>query len=477
MSSFSSKRIGTCLPLTALAGEKVAGESDYLTAGISFARWLSQTGQTIWQVLPLHQTHLEAGHTGNYVASPYKGYGIGLDPRFLPSQAAPSQGQVDSYSFEQFVNEHGFWLADYALFCSLRDYFDSDNWTSWPEALRNRKPQALKDWSLRLQVATEQQLKLQWRLHAAYRDFKEKVNDLNIELIGDAAFYLPLNSPLVWVYQDLFVIGKDGSLPRVSGIPAGLHTHYGRQVWGHPLYRWHEPDKHQQILKLWQTRLIYLSFIYDILRLDHAKGFFTYGSIDPFHSKNDKLLSGPGETVLKAVITSARQAGLEVIAEDSGGWARPLRLAISKWHVPGMKILRFALLPRTEGLQVNTDYAQVTKYPVNCVAYTTTHDTEPLVSYLTSLPDSARRILAQKAKITYSEDTSKLAVRLRQALLNSPARIILLPLQDWLLSAERINTPGTEQAVNDPNWRFHLHLPIDQLPVEPIKKEVATATH
>ena len=455
-----SKQVGTSVPLFALYSADEPQKPGSFSAGIAFLNWLSKTHQQAWQLLPLHQTLLEPGSSIKYVSSPYKGYGIGLDPKYL-SQTLPKPVPA---TFDRFASIHHFWLKDYALFCALRDYFGTDNWTKWESPIRHRDRLALKIWQKKLASQINQQSKLQHVLHHQYSLIQKSARKLNIVLIGDLSFYLPLQSPLTWTNQHLFDIPASGRLKHVSGLPDGPKAHFGRQVWGHPLYLWQRPKARSQITnRLFKTRLSYLAYLFDFVRLDHAKGFYYYGSIDKTNPKNDTIKTGPGSSFLKALLHHSQKIGLKIFAEDSGDRIKGLRSTLAKYKISGIRVLRYALTIRKKET-VHPTFANIANYPQNSIALTTTHDTETLLAYLKRLNLKQRQLLAFHTKVRFIPNSKAFARELRQAIINSPSFISLIPIQDWLLTTDRINIPGTEKEVNDPNWRYRLKIPVEKLP-------------
>jgi 4-alpha-glucanotransferase len=210
-------------------------------------------------------------------------------------------------------------------------------------------------------------------------------------------------------------------------------------------------------------RLRYYAEFYDTLRLDHAKGFFNYGAVNLSDPSRDKVEVGPGEPVLNEIVATARKAGLKVFAEDSGDRLIELRRTLRKLKVPGVRILRFAYNEKKKKFE--TDYSDVANYPTNTYACTSTHDTIPLISYLKVLNKGEKRHLCLHVGVGFSSDNRILARRLRQAVIDSPASHVILPLRDWLLLPDRINVPGTERPVADPNWRWRMPLPVERLPL------------
>jgi len=428
--------------------------------GRLFVDWLARTGQGAWQFLPLSETHLEPGSRSVRVPSPYKGYGVGFDPRYLPPEDAgrmPSPAELRAFRSVQAS-----WLPTYALFCALRDRFGTDDWTTWEKGIRVRRPKALRLWQAELADEIEEHERLQWRLHAAYARLRADAKRADIRLIGDLPFYLPLQSPTVWAHQECFDIRADGKPSRVSGVPSGPRAHFGRQVWGHPLYRWNRPSAGPAIARLWRMRIRYHAALYDLVRFDHAKGLFFYGAMDPKGAARDTVLPGPGASLLRHLVGYARKEGLTLFAEDAGDRLEELRATLLKLGVPGIRILRFAYNEKKKTIE--RDYADPANYREDAVAYTSTHDTETLMGYLRLLTVKEKRHLCEHVRVEYSEDAGLLAARLRGAVLSSPARFSIIPVQDWLLTTDRINVPGTERPTGDRNWRWRLDVPVERLP-------------
>jgi 4-alpha-glucanotransferase len=451
------KRVGTVLSMTALVSKTV--DSGTFVAGEKFINWLARSKQTAWQFLPLHQTQLEKGSKTKHVPSPYKGYGIGLDPRFLGNDSSlPSAKQQ-----AKFAGDNNYWLKDYVLFCALRDYFGTDNWNQWPTKIRKRDLDSLKKWRKKLAPQIDLHLKIQTQLHLAYQQLQKRATDQKILLIGDLPFYLGLNSSLVWQYQHLFDLGETDKLQRVSGVPLGPKSHFGRQVWGHPLYKWQDNDLLPEIEKLFQIRLKYLASLFDWIRLDHAKGLFFYGVMDLTNNNPDQYLKGPGSEFLEKLIKFTYQQNINIYAEDTGDNLKELRRCLRQHKIPGIKIFRFAY---NEKKKIFFDqYLETAKYPINTFAYTTTNDTETLMGYLKQLSAFEVDALIKKLGFSHISSLSHLAKSIRDKVIHSPAKTVLIPLQDWLLTTDRVNTPGTEKEINDLNWHYQMTIPIEDLPI------------
>lgn len=442
------KIVGTLMPLFALP------ESDFFSAQ-TFLDWLEKTNQNAWLLLPLHETQLEQGSKTKHVPSPYKSYGIGLDPKYH----AASKISFDKEKFELFVRKHSEWIHDYALFCALRDHFDTDNWTLWDSMISKKEEHAVANWNEKLKSEILRYIKEQWELHESYILLHKRASEKGIVLIGDIPYYPSFRSSLVWAHQEVFQITADGKMPFVSGIPDTPNTHFGRQVWGHPLYNWDEQK--EQVISFWKLRLKYLASIFDHLRFDHAKAFFAYGVIDMANPLHDKYVNGPGVDVFTELVCYAQHHGISIFAEDSGDKTKVLRKAMEEMHIPGLRIFRFAI----KGDEVNKRYSIINSYPENSVAYTTTHDTETLLGYIQSLTQKQKTVLGTSINIEYTDDIS-FAKNLRNEVISSPSKIVIIPMQDWLLTTDRINIPGTEKEIGDTNWDYKLSTPISSLPTK-----------
>lgn len=447
------KIIGTLVPLSALWSSKQK-KIDYGTfeSGCYFLNWLQKTGQSAWQLLPLHEPQLEEGSAVKHIPSPYKSYGIGLSPDYLPSSFKEILPAAKEY--EKFTALHTDWIYDYALFCSLRDHFGTDDWKLWDEDIRSRKKKAILLWQKKYADKIKSYIIKQWQLHKAYSEMRGKAKKMGIYLMGDIPFYISCNSPLVWAHQKVFLLTNFEKLRFVSGIP---NSYFGRQVWGHPLFNWRSKTK---VFNFWKMRVNYVAQLFDMVRIDHAKAFFWYGVIDLENASNDRFRKGPGEDFFKALYDYSNDLNLQIYAEDTGDKIRSLRKNLSKLKIPGIKLFRFALDEKKNKLI--KQYIHISDYPKNTVVYASTHDTDTLLGYLQILTPEQKITLARVTQVPYSEDVFIFARRLRQALIDSPAKYVIVQMQDWLLTTDRINIPGTEKAINDSNWRYQINKPIEE---------------
>ncbi len=180
--------------------------------------------------------------------------------------------------------------------------------------------------------------------------------------------------------------------------------------------------------------------------------------------KLDFYQLGPGSKILEKILLFAETKNLKIYAEDTGDKLIELRKCLHVHHVPGVKIFRFAYNEKRK-VFVN-EYLRTSKYPKNTVAYTTTHDTESLLGYLEKLNVNELDMLKIEFGFERVLTNTSLAVAIRNKVIYSPAKIVLIPMQDWLLTTDRINTPGTEKDKDDPNWRYVMSMPIEDLPIK-----------
>lgn len=428
--------------------------------GLIFLDWLKKTHQSTWQLLPLYQTQLEPGSYTKRVPSPYKSYGVGINPKYLDESSMkihPTETEKNN-----FILENNDWIHDYALFCALTDHFQTDDWRTWDDNLKSRDNNALIQWTQTLAQEIDRHITQQWQLHQSYMQLRNKAKKLGISLQGDLPFYVCIQSPLVWAHQSVFDLEKDGSMQFVSGVPNIPPSFFGRQIWGHPLYNWKSKKNWVHIIALWKMRLCYLAGLFDVIRFDYAKAFYNYGAMDIKNKRDDGYRKGPGAEVFEELVTFSKDCGLSVFVEDSGNKIEEMRKSMRMLNSPGIKILRFGLDEKKD--IVIGEYADVLHYPEFTVAYTTTHDTETLLGYLHKLTSKQKQRLAIAANVAYDQNYKTFAKTLRDAVIASPAQTVIIPIQDWLLTTDRINVPGTELAVDDPNWQFKLKIPIVDLP-------------
>ena len=314
-----------------------------------------------------------------------------------------------------FEETHRDWLDDYCLFMALADHFGTDSWTEWPKPIRRHEAKSLAAWKEKLADKIDYHCRLQVGLHKEYNELKLVASSAGVKIIGDIPFYLPLNSPLVWAYQDCFLINQKGGLPYVSGVEGSKQ--FIRQVWGHPLYDW---SKLPRVLKLWKIRLAYAACLYDWARLDSAISFYVYGKMNSTNETLDVIATGPGDRIFVPLIKYGRQLGLYVFCEDITDYdLTRIHKTMARYEIPGVFV--FTLDQSLENLDMLD------------IHYTSDHDSMTLLGFLQN-QDEARKV---------------------RQFLQDRCRRLILPLQDWLLTTDRVNTPGT---ISPDNWSYTVDL-------------------
>lgn len=421
-----SQTIGTLLPLTALLGKHKS--INLFENGQIFVDWLSNTNQQAWQMLPIHPT---AALEKNLFASPYSGFGVGINPLFVKKTDYP---EIDPL----FARDNQDWLFDHSLFMALTDHFNTDLWKNWPSSIRKHEPQAVEKWSLKLKTKIDYYSRQQSYLFNEYHKLRLVANQKNIKIIGDVPFYLTLNSPLVWAHQDCFIINRVGNLPYVSG--AAGNEQFPRQVWGHPLYN---SKNLEGLMNFWKIRLSYAAKLYDQVRLDSAIRFYTYGKMHPITDAKDTTGRGLGDKLFVPLIEYCQQIQLHVFCEDITGYSLvDLHKAMRKMEISGVWI--FTLILSGKSLPAE-----------NAICYTSNHDTHTLLGFVKSLTARQKKFVLEILNLTdQKQNVLTLVGQIKTKLMHICPHLIL-PYQDWILDPKRLNTPGT---VSRENWHYTIDL-------------------
>lgn len=430
---------GTLLPITALYDQN----PNLLDAGYDLVDWLSATGQDVWQMLPIHQGHWHGNIRFN---SPYSSYGIGLNPALIPESHHLAQHlpEVDN----EFLAVHGVWVNEYALFVALSEYFETDDWLRWPLEYRVREENTLSRVKTELADRIQHIINQQAYLHKQFSKLRCYAHEHSVQLWGDVPFYLPLQSPMVWQHQDLFVIPKTGKLTYTSGAQKG--PWFGRQVWGHPLYDWERHRK--ELSELWRKRLVYQSALFDTVRIDSVVNFYTYGKMHASDPDLDTRCVGPGSAMFRDIIQTAHSVQLEIYVEDVSQFdLTEARQVMAAEQVPGVSV--FSMSFSSHAARINLDRIKPYSFNHDCVYLTSSHDTVSMLGYLDSVTSTQRKAIAAMFPSLDGSETNKVAVSKIRNSFYERARISLINMQDWLITDVRTNIPGT---IDPLNWRYQL---------------------
>lgn len=431
-----SSPIATLLPLTSLSG---------FTGAKNFLKWLQKTNQQGWQMLPI----------SGPIENPYRNQGIGI-ASFFYDQNLPQKYRTWLISYEEFLANNQTWVLDFALFQALCEHYQNINWWQWPAEIASYQCEAIARKRQELAARIKVYLQEQYCLYNQFLQLKKIAGEYQQLLIGDLPFYIARESSLVWSHQDLFVLPETDKLVLQSGVPADPGEPFGAQYWGHPLYNW--ANQTNKIVELFSCRLQFLANFFDLVRLDHANGFFRYGMMSLTNPHWSKKVAGPGEAALEKILANAQNLNLGLYFEDTASENMHLQQFMKKHALAGVEIL--TLNYHTDLLECQQQFPAKLKFPTksarNQVIYTSTHDTPPLLAWVKSLPANYRQQLAVSNQLPTNLTDKQFALSLREHVLSLRARLIIIPWQDWQLEEFRFNTPGNEALTN---WSY-------QVPIE-----------
>jgi 4-alpha-glucanotransferase len=354
-----------------------------------------------------------------------------------------SGGTRESHdSIKAFVDKNAHWLPNFALFMALKHRHEGRSWLEWEAPLRFHEERAVENARRELAGEIAYHYFVQYTAFRQWAALKEYANGKNVEIIGDMPIYVSMDSADTWANHELFQLDEHRRPVQVSGCPPDPFAAKG-QLWGNPLYDW--PALEARGFYWWIARLRENLTLFDVVRIDHFRGFESYFSI-PAGDKdacNGKWVQGPGAAFIDAIHRAI--PGARIIAEDLGYVTPEVTALLEKSGFPGMKVLQFAFDSRE-----NSNYMPYT-YPRNCVVYTGTHDNPTVKGWFTNAP----REDAALAHAYFGTDTIESGSRafLRCAL-SSVADTCVIPFQDYLgLGDEgRMNTPSTSGG----NWQWRV---------------------
>ena len=439
-----------------------------------FVDYLVSAGVKCWQILPLSPT--------SYGDSPYQSFSVYAgNPYFIDFETLKREGLIKKSDYEEikwqdnerqvnysliyencfkvlrqayktyrrdiskryhdFVEKNKSWLDDYALFMALKFKNGGKPWYEWDKKLAARDKDALEKAADELSKETEFFKFIQYKFFRQWANLKKYANDKGIEIIGDMPIYVSYDSVEAWATPELFQFDKNKKPKAVAGCPPDDFAATG-QLWGNPLYDW---EYHKKTgYKWWIERLKFSASVYDIVRIDHFRGFESYYSI-PYGNKTaekGEWKKGPGAELFK---TAEKELGkLNIIAEDLGFITDDVRQMLDAVGYPGMKILQFAFGEGGESEHLPHNFTTS-----NCIAYTGTHDNDTLKGWIASQSSDTIKYCMAYINTKKKKDIPKGIIR---AAWGSVAEIAVAQMQDFLNSDPscRMNTPSTLGC----NWQF-----------------------
>lgn len=445
-------------------------------AARDFVDFLHDAGQSWWQILPVG--HTSYGDSPYQCLSAYAGNPYFVDLDLLVRDGLLTQAEIDSCNWgndpsrvdyatlyenrfpllakaaergwkrdrtamEAFAMANEGWLPDYALFMAVKRHFGMAPWTQWPEEdIRLHRAGAVERYEKKLAADIRLYTYIQFLFFRQWNELRRYAHSKGVGIIGDLPIYVALDSADVWCAPENFQLDSRGFPIRVAGVPPDYFSEDG-QLWGNPLYNYDYMEKNG--FGWWIRRVGGASKLYDVIRIDHFRGFESYWAV-PYGettAKNGRWVKGPGMKLVGALTGWFPQ--VEWIAEDLGASTPELKQFLRAAGLPGMKVLEFAFDSKEA-----SDYLPHA-YDTNCVCYTGTHDNAPLMAWKESADpaDLARA----KSYLGLNEAEGFVWGVLRGGM-SSVARLFVAQLQDYLALGDesRINTPG----VLGGNWQWRL---------------------
>ena len=466
---------GILLPVASLPSKYGIGA--FSKEAYKFVDILEKAGQSYWQILPL-------GPTG-YGDSPYQSFStFAGNPYFIDLEKLIKKGWItkdeckaydfgdnagyvdyekiyncryeilrkayersqiaDDADFQKFCKENKEWLDDYALYTEIKAANDGKSWSEWKDEYRLRDELALEKFAKENREGILFQKFMQYEFATQWGALKAYANEKGIEIIGDIPIYVAFDSADSWSHPELFQFDENGLPTGVAGCPPDAFSATG-QLWGNPLYKW---EYHKKTgYAWWMKRIRHCVELYDVIRIDHFRGFDEYYSI-PYGDLTAEFghwEKGPGMDIFRTVKETL--GDVKIIAEDLGFLTDSVIRMVEESGYPGMKVLQFAF----DGSE-DSSYLPY-KYDHNCVVYTGTHDNETTKGWLENLQGHDLKFVREYINC-YEQPVNDCVWALIRTALSSVADLAVIPIQDYLClgNEARMNAPST---LGD-NWKWRL---------------------
>ena len=434
-----------------------------------FVDFLHKAGQTLWQILPVGPTSYGDCPYSSLSSFAFNPYFIDLewlvDNELLLKEELPEQIDVkfvdfnnlfitryellhkaflrrDKFKdeFEKFIKEEDYWLNDYAMYMVLKKEQEYKPWYQFYDDFKYRNPSSL-DWLQREYSEAILEYKfIQFLAFKAWYELKKYANKKGVKIIGDMPIYCAYDSSDVWANTKNFELNENLTPKNVAGCPPDYFNSDG-QLWGNPLYNWDLMKKEKY--SWWVNRVKHSLKLFDVLRIDHFRGFAGYYSI-PFGSqnaKNGEWRVGPGIKLFKEINKQCPNSN--IIAENLGFLTKDVFKLLKDSGYPGMNIFQFELgdrknIPLKKG------------YPYNNVFYTGTHDNQTIMSFYHELSYEDKKIINKICNIGFKDKEN---LKIIEFAMKQESKYVIVPLQDYLGltdSEGRMNIPSTPTG----NWKY-----------------------
>jgi 4-alpha-glucanotransferase len=453
------------------------GIGDFGPAAYAFADFLAAAKQRLWQVLPLNPTGygnspyaalsafagnpllisleklVEAGWLSTEQIAGLPGHHGNVHFEEVEQRKSPlllqaarnflSHHDDQQWArFQRFREENAFWLADWARYSILRQRFSTGAWLAWPKEFAHRNADALARLQKESQADLEVEQAVQFAFDEQWKALRAYCAEREIRFIGDVAIFVNFDSADVWTHPEIFELKKDLTPIRVAGVPPDYFSATG-QRWGNPIYKWDMLQSRG--FDWWVDRMRRTHALYDIIRLDHFRGFEAYWAIpaEDETAIHGEWVKAPGAALFTAL--QEKLGDLPIIAEDLGMITREVDALREQFGFPGMRVLQFGFSDRPSHNYLPHRYVS------NTVVYTGTHDNDTTMGWWEHGVNETER---QAVYIYLNPAPNDVVWTLIRAASGSVADVCIFPVQDVLVlgSEARMNTPSTPE--NNWTWRM-----------------------
>ncbi len=474
------RRAGILMHVTSLPGDY--GIGDIGQEAFRFADFLKRNGQGYWQILPLNQVYKEGGYSPYSALSVFAGNNMVISPGWLTKykllETIPESMRLKSLTkvqyaeaeqikeelidaafdrfkrgtfrnfkkeFARFCEKEEYWLDDYSIFITLKKIYHNSKWNAWPAEYRDRDKKALSELSIEKADKIERQKFAQFIFMQQWKSLKTYCNNLGIKIFGDIPLYVNYDSADVWSHPDFFKLKKNKEIEAVAGVPPDYFSKNG-QLWGMPVFNWDIMEKDG--FSWWINRFKRNLDLYDLLRLDHFRGFSAHYEVPAGETTaiNGRWVNAPGDALFMAL--KKEFINMPFVAEDLGEIDQPVYDLRDKYCLPGMKVMQFAF-DDDSGKSIHALH----NHTWNSIVYTGTHDNNTTKGWFkTETKPLQQRIMK---KYTGKEiNKGNCHLELTRLAYSSVAKLVIIPIQDiiGLGSKARMNTPSVPAG----NWTWRL---------------------
>ena len=502
----NERRAGVLLHITSLPSK--FGIGDLGKEAFEFVDYLKSEGQTIWQVLPLNPVGY--GHSPYQSPSAFAGTPMIISPEDLVERGLLTESDIQlsgssfNYSkveyerawkfksamlkkafqnfkaklskdkklkadFENFCKKESYWLEDYALFIAIKGKNNDFHWGKWDDKIKSRDEATLK--KLRKSLADDVLYTKfeQYIFDVQWQKLRNYANENGIQIIGDIPIFVSADSADVWANPELFQLKPNGYPAKVAGVPPDTFSKTG-QFWGNPQYNWDAMKA--QDYKWWKLRFKKTFELFDIVRIDHFRGFEAYWEIDgdAENAINGRWVKCPGNDLFDAV---KKEFGnnLQVVAEDLGVITAEVQALRQYCGFPGMNVFQtiisddvLNLMPESDDPSMKRIQAKISfdengqakfNFEKDSVTYTGTHDNNTAIGWYTDDLNDDMKLTVAKIFNANPNDPKDVCQKMIEAAYASDSNLTVIPMQDILKldSRGKMNTPNT---VGNHNWSWRL---------------------